>query len=63
MGLAIQLPRFALVGIAVTALHALVATALILLWSLHRGRRRGRGQGFRRRKDGSAACQQGRAES
>jgi len=35
MGLAIQLPRFALVGIAVTALHALLATALILLWSLH----------------------------
>lgn len=34
MGLAIQLPRFALVGIAVTALHALLATALILLWSL-----------------------------
>lgn len=34
MHLAIQVPRFALVGIGVTALHAILATALIVLAAL-----------------------------
>lgn len=34
MHLAVQVPRFALVGIGVTALHAMLATALIVLAAL-----------------------------
>jgi len=35
MGLAVQAPRFALVGVGVTALHTVLATLLIVVWSLH----------------------------
>ncbi len=35
MSLAVQAPRFALVGIAVTALHTVLATLLITVWGRH----------------------------
>lgn len=35
MHLAVQIPRFALVGLGVTALHTLLATALIVLAAVH----------------------------